>query len=588
MRFLSFGLITSIFATFSIAYVAAADNDIQRAMKDELVRSMDKLSVESLQRPYYMDYRLTLRKARSIKSTLGSLLYSRNNRSALLTVGVRVGSPEFDNTNFFDVGLGFFGSADDEETFRGRRLTFEPDYASLRRELWLASDAAYKQSAEIYAKKESAVKNRLRTDTTPDFKLLPPAEIEDTVSIPDFDVSHFEQLSNDLSAVFLRYPRVSASAVSIEYLPKTVYFVNSEGRGFHKNEFYAGIEAVASSQAADGMPLAETYSCYTRDPRNFPSRDSLLHAVEAIAKTLNALLDAPTLPEAYSGPILFEEQAAAELFAQVFAPNLVTQRPPLTERGIQDQERYFAFQNKIGGRVLPEFLSLTAEPDRATFGQTYVLGNYSTDDDGIAAQRVTLVYQGYLKTLLSSRIPTKRIRQSNGHQRGGAAMISTLILSSESKKQADRAGLKKRMMKLCKDRELPFGIIIRKALNQNILYTSLYEQTAGEYPFAQGETKMSVLETVKLYPDGREELIRGVEAAGLTPQSFKDIILVGKKQFCYNYLAPAVTSPFISGGDQYTGATIIVPDILFEDGELRPLESDFPKPPFIVSPLGEK
>lgn len=584
MKFRSLRPLTYISAIFCIVYAAAAD-DIQRAMKDEMARSMDKLSVESLKRPYYMDYRITLRNTRAIKSSLGSLLYSRTNRSASLTVGVRVGSPEFDNTNFFDVGLGFFGSADDEESFRGRRLTFEPDYVALRRELWLASDAAYKQSAEIYAKKESAVKNRLRADTTPDFKLMPPSSAADVPPFPDFDISYFEKLSNELSAIFTRYPRISASAVSIEYLPETVYFVNSEGREFRKNKFYAGIEVVVSSQAADGMPLAETYSCYARDPHDLPARDSLIRAVESIAGTLNILLDAPTLPEAYSGPILFEEQAAAELFAQIFAPNLVAQRPPLTERGLQDQERYFAFQNKIGGRVLPEFLSLTAEPERTSFGHTSVLGSYTIDDDGTAAQHVTLIDKGYLKTLLSSRIPTKRIRQSNGHQRGGAPMISTLVLSSESKKQAERTELKKRMMKLCKDRELPFGIIIRKALNQNILYTSLYEQTAGEYPFAQGDTKMSALEVVKLFPDGREELIRGVEAAGLTPQSFKDIILVGKKQFCYNYLAPAITSPFVSGGDQYIGATVIVPDILFEDGELRPLESDFPKPPFVASPL---
>ena len=99
---------------------------------------------------------------------------------------------------------------------------------------------------------------------------------------------------------------------------------------------------------------------------------------------------------------------------------------------------------------------------------------------------------------------------------------------------------------------------------------------------------MSLLEIVKLFPDGREELIRGVEVAGLTVQSFKDILAVGKKQFCYNYLAPAITSPFVTGGDQYTGSTVIVPDILFEDGEIRPLESDFPKPPFIAAPQAGK
>ena len=131
-------------------------------------------------------------------------------------------------------------------------------------------------------------------------------------------------------------------------------------------------------------------------------------------------------------------------------------------------------------------------------------------------------------------------------------------------------------------------MIVRKVLNQNILFTALYEQTAGEYPFAQGDTKLSLLEVYKVYPNGKEELIRGSEGAGFTVQAFKDIIAVGKKQSAYNYLAPAIASPFVTGGAQYIGSSIIVPDILFEDVEIRPLEGDFPKPPFLVSPLGKK
>jgi len=145
--------------------------------------------------------------------------------------------------------------------------------------------------------------------------------------------------------------------------------------------------------------------------------------------------------------------------------------------------------------------------------------------------------------------------------------------------------MKSKMMSLCKARELPYGIIIRKALNQNILYTVLYEQTSGEYPFAQGDSKMSVLEAYKIYPDGKEERIRGGELAGISPASFKDIILVGKKSRAYNLLASSVVSSFMTGGSQFISASIITPDLLFEDLEFKPIESDFPKPPLIASPI---
>lgn len=570
----------------------AANDDILRAMRDEIQRSLSQLSVPSLQKPYYVEYTLTFRDAQSMKASLGGIVHERHSPVATLSVGIRVGKPEFDNTNYFDVSLGFFGSADDEESFHNRRVPLELDYSSLRRELWLATDACYKQSAELFAKKEASIKNRMRTDTTPDFKGLSAQILADTGTVPMFDAGYFRQLCKDLSAIFSEYSAISASSVNVEFTPEHIYYVNSEGREYQKTEYYTGLEVVSSTQAADGMPLANVYTSYSRKPSELPSRDSLMNAVKLTAANLNRLTFAPTLADAYSGPVLFEDQAAAEIVAQMFAPNLVAQRQPLTERGMQESERYSAFQNKIGGRVLPEFLSITATPNKNNFGTTSLIGSYTIDDDGIAAQQVNLVENGYLKTLLSSRIPTKRIKQSNGHQRGGAAMLSTLELTAKPEKKADKqlesAALRQKMLKLCKDRELPYGIIVRKALNQNILFTALYEQTAGEYPFAQGETKLSLLEVYKLYPNGKEELVRGTEAAGLTVQAFKDIIAVGKKPSAYNYLASAIASPFVTGGSQYIGASLIVPDILFEDLEIRPLEGDFPKPPFLGSPLGKK
>lgn len=570
----------------------AGNDDIVRAMRDEIQRSLSQLSVATLQKPYYVEYTLTIRDGQSIKASLGGIVHERRSPSASLSVGIRVGKPEFDNTNYFDVSLGFFGSADDEESFRNRRVPLELDYSSLRRELWLATDACYKQAAELYAKKEASIKNRMRTDTTPDFKAMPPQILTDTEEIPAFDAPYFRQLAKDLSAVFSEYSAISGSSVNVEYSPEHVFYVNSEGREYQKNEYYTGLEVVSSTQASDGMPLADIYTSYSRKPSELPTRDSLMNAVKQTAATLNRLTFSTTLADAYSGPVIFEDQAAAEIVAQMFAPNLVAQRQPLTERGMQESERYSAFQNKIGGRVLPEFLSITAIPTKNNFGVTSLIGSYAIDDEGIAAQQVNLVENGYLKALLSSRIPTKRVKQSNGHQRGGAAMLSSIELTAKPEKKADKQletnALRQKMLKLCKDRELPYGIIVRKALNQNILFTALYEQTAGEYPFAQGETKLSLLEVYKLFPNGKEELVRGTEAAGLTVQAFKDIIAVGKKSSAYNYLAPAIASPFVTGGSQYIGATVIVPDILFEDLEIRPLEGDFPKPPFLSSPLGKK
>jgi hypothetical protein len=110
----------------------------------------------------------------------------------------------------------------------------------------------------------------------------------------------------------------------------------------------------------------------------------------------------------------------------------------------------------------------------------------------------------------------------------------------------------------------------------------------GKFTLSRSDNQKPLIEVYKVYHNGKEELIRGVEAKGLSVQSFKDILNVGKSEYVLNYLAPSITSPYMSGGSAYVGATMIVPDLLFEDGEIRPVESDFPKPPILTNPLSEK
>lgn len=565
------------------------DDEIIRAMQDELQRSMNELKLENLQRPYFIEYTLKIKQSYEIRSFLGSITDNTSPRIANVSLGLRVGDYRFDNTNFFDFGLSFFGSGDEEESFRNRRIPIELDYRTIRRELWLATDAAYKQVSETFAKKQSVLKTRLINDTTPDFIRLEPEKLTDIKKIPDFDSKKFENYVKHISNIFNKYPEFTSSVALVEYLPETTYYINSEGRQYIKTDFYSGIELVASTQADDGMPLSTFYTCIVKEPNDFPSLDSLEKATIIMADNLRKLRQQKILEEVYSGPVIFEGQAAAEIFAQVFAPNLVTQREPLTESGKQSSDRFMAFQTKIGGRVLPEFLSLKATPSRTKAYGVPLVGNYTIDDDGVLAQDVDLVKDGFLKNLLSSRVPTKRVRTTNGHQRGGAAMISVLEIESDDKHALNRADLKNKLIQLCKDRELPFGIIVRKMFNQNIQLTTLFQLNPGDLSFSfGGQAKQPLIEVYKVYPDGREEFIRGCEAKGFTHQTFKDILYTSKEKYVLNYLAPAVTSPFMSGGNQYLASTVIVPDLLFEDAEINPIEQDFPKPPIIKNPLTEK
>ncbi|MFP4370484.1 MAG: hypothetical protein ACLFR2_12970, partial [Candidatus Kapaibacterium sp.] len=324
--------------------------ELRQAMRDEIKRSMSELHMEDLENPYYIEYKITIMDMYGCRAISGELVEKNKTQRAKLDVLVRVGDYEFDNTNFFDVGVSFFGSGDDEESFTGRSISPIVNYPVLRRELWLATDAAYKRAAEAYSKKKAAIKNRMRKDTTHDFIYVEPEINFDIEEYPEFN---FDEMSETVSAAAAKFRLVNdihTSRVTFEYNPNTIIFVNSEGREYVKNRFYTGIEMIAGTQSDDGMPIYNYYSAYGKYTDDLPGRDSLLSEADNLIKKTVTLKHSEFLEDTYVGPVIFEDQAAAELLAQAFAPNLVAQRQPLTDGGFT-QEQFTAFQRKIGGRV---------------------------------------------------------------------------------------------------------------------------------------------------------------------------------------------------------------------------------------------
>lgn len=579
-KFIAIIFLLAISKNFAIPH-----QEILRAMRDEIQRSIDSLLISDLPKPYYIEYLLTVNHSYRTSSYLGSLVDSSSNFSAKLNVTVRVGNYHLDNSNYLDFSFAmFFGGATDEEGYQERRIPIEMNYSSIRRELWLATDAAYKEATQTYSKKLATLKNRLIKDTIPDFSKSDAYKTHDTnFTLPKISLSDFCNLTNNLAKIFIDYPNINNSLVTFEHIQNIKYYVNSEGTEFVKPELFSGIEVSGTTQSNDGMLINNFYTTYSTSPNDFPDFDSLQKVTKSVCETLTNTQNAKPLEDSYSGPILFEGQAAAELFAQLFAPNLVAQRSLLSEQGLQNFSRYTAFQTKIGGRVLPEFLSVRSIPLDKERKHIMLVGHYKIDDEGIPTQNITLVDKGYLKTLLTNRTPVKRVLSSNGNSRNGYPMFSNIEVVSEKKYSKSHNELRRKLIQLCKQRDLPYAIVIRKIMNQNILATVFFNIANMDFKFSGDQPTLQVVEAYKVYPDGREELIRGGELKGFTTQSFKDIILVGTEPYVLNILAPSISSRF--GGGTYLQSSIVSPDLLFEDGEFKPIELDFPTPPKLMNPL---
>ena len=166
-----------------------------------------------------------------------------------------------------------------------------------------------------------------------------------------------------------------------------------------------------------------------------PAPADLAVRARELAAGLVALRAAP-VGEAYTGPVLVEGQASAELLAQTLVPLFVTLRPPEMDNpqmfGPMGNAPPTPFLTRVGNRVLPESFTAADTPSLAQFEGREVAGAYAVDDEGVPAQDVTLCEKGLLKSLLTSRTPQKGFLVSNGHGRGGVATAGVFQLQSSA------------------------------------------------------------------------------------------------------------------------------------------------------------
>jgi predicted Zn-dependent protease len=581
-----------IFIGSPAAIMGKTDDVVLQAMKDELDRSMKSLKIENMEKPYYLEYSIWDNWVLSIEGNFGSLTNSRENRQRILKVGIRVGSYQLDNTGFIDRSSMFSVIMD-----RHGQVVVEDDYNAIRRDIWLASDRTYKDALQQLASKKAHIKNQVQTEEIPDFSKEESVQKIAPRITSEVDRDKWEKIVKQLSTIFRKFPALHESQVNMHVSLLHKYFVNSEGTVFCQPQTLVSLVAHAAAQASDGMKLKHYIPFYATSLQQMPSEKELAAGIKNMAEELTALASAPVLEE-YIGPVLFTQQASAELFAQVLAPHLSGERPPLSN--IPQNYGITTFSSKLTQRlnrkVLPGEFSITDDPLQTNFNQVPLIGSYTIDDQGVAARPVNLVEKGSLKTLLMSRRPREGISQSNGHGRSSlrgnpGTQIGNLLITTEKGKTYQE--LKKELLELCTDQGLDFGLIIKTVDNPAI--------TGMESPgFGPGSSQTeSALTTpvmmVRVYvKDGREELVRGLSVSELSVSDLKDITAVGKEYYVLNRMvAPTgnITGSIFTfyitraGASMTIPASIVAPSVLFEELEFKKSEEKRKKTPLMTHPF---
>lgn len=559
---------------------APEKDPVLRSMQDELARTR-MLQIVSLDKVYFASYMLEDASLYSITASLGALYGPISFRVRAPRLQLRLGSYSLDNTNFVLSSL--FGEKGEEA------WPLDDDYGVLRQAWWLATDRAYKAAAQVIARKRAALQGMTPGEKLNDFARAEPFRYTPAFTQAAPETKDWPERVRRLSRIFLKYPEIAASDVSYGATSATVRYLNTEGSLQRYPDDFNHIRITAMAYAADGAELRDAWTIVRTGGAPMPGEAGLQQATEQVAGELRDLAKAPA-GEDYSGPVLFEATAAAQMFAQMLGSNLSPVRIPVTEPGRTLPLPGSELEGRIGSPVLAAWMDVTDDPALKTFEGQPLAGHYVVDIEGVKAEPVSLVEKGVLKSYLTTRQPVKGFEGSNGHARlpgmfgAQTARISNLIVKAST--TIPEPELKKKLIGMCRERGKPYAILVRKldfptaAAAQDIRRMAMAAVRSG----GPARIFSAPLMTFKVYPDGREELVRGMRFRALPVRALKDIAAASDRATVFSYIDNGAVLAVPGGGSTVVACSVVSPSVLLDDVDMERVREEIAAPPLVGPP----
>jgi predicted Zn-dependent protease len=538
-----------------------AASAILATMRSELARAMDALKSQPTP-PYFLSYSVTERRAAQVRGSDGAVVAADDERGRALSIDLRVGSPRFDNTHSVEGGMGrsFFmrsGMAS---------VPVDDDTLALRHVIWRETDRRYKRAVEQFLRVKTEVQLRVvPEDTSPDFAPAPAARhIEATASVR-YDRADWERRVREYTRPFAEQPDIFGATAELSAVGDTRWYVNSDGSELQTATTYYRLMVSAYARADDGMLLPRYESYVATTPEGLPSDSAVMADVAQVIADLRALKRAPVLGAA-TAPAILRGRASGVFFHEVFGHRLEGHRA-------KQEDDAQTFTGKVGERLLPAGFSVFFDPTLQRLGGTELAGQYAYDDEGVKARRVDVVRDGIFRTFLMSRSPIAGFSESNGHGRGepGEATVarqSNLVVATA--RPLSRAALKQRLLAEIKRQGKPFGLIFDD-IEGGFTLTTRDAPNAFEV--------MPVM-VYRVFPDGREQLVRGVDLIGTPLTVFSRIVAAGGPTQVFNGVCGAE-----SGAVPVSASS---PDILISQIEVQRKEKSQEQAPILPPPVEAK
>ena len=559
----------------SMSAATAEPTVLVQALQDELERSISGLELEGVVTPHFIGYTVHADRSITVNASKGGLENESSSHSRRIEVEMRVGTRELDNTNYMS------------RNFRNQRvnrtLTIEDDYDLLRKQIWLATDNAYKDAVETYAAKEAAMKNS-QQEATLDFSTEEPNVFIDERRSQKLDFADVQKFARELSAVGQDQAFIYDSDVLVFTNQHVDTYLNSEGSHFTRVDDTAQIRVTAWTQSDDGRYVSDYLQILGRSWKDIADLSKVKREVEAMHERLKATSEAPPL-DRYNGPVLFQGQAAAELVGQVLARNLINYKKPVFENDsiaamFNRAGLVSSLKERLGSRVLPRSWNIHDDPTQSTYQGVELVGHYPVDSDGLLTRRVNLVENGILKTMLSDRNPSEDIQSSTASNATGAGpSVSNLVIEGTDGLSDDE--LKQLLLDIVEENGEDFGVRIDRAANPFIPISGVPSPFLG----ALAGQSLPAIRAYKVYPNGDEELVRHVVVQGNLLREMRNLPGYSSNVSVHhaNYMFQGGDVSVFSGNVPVF-VSIITPDILIEDASLSYMEGVVRSLPIVPHP----
>ncbi len=496
----------------------SAASPLLKIMADENARWMRTFQTSPAP-AYFLGYTIHDRQVIALGAESGALTIDASESHRALDVEVRVGDPTIDNrhpiqdqqvarfTNYQHLGI----------VPRGE------DPKAIAHHLWLETDRRFRESALMTRIVMTEAQIGSAKKLPPDFSHEESETFIQPIGTLEWNRKDWEDRMRSCSKSAVRGAATRGSCRVYAEL-NTIYYVNSEGSSIQKSWTTARLELNVGVKADDGMPLSRLEQSFAPTVAELPGIEKQNELIELITTDLDALHKAPIVTP-WAGPVILEGRAAAVFFHEVFGHRIEGHRQKNPTFGK-------TFTEMVGKRIMPEWLTVYDDPRIRKLNDIYLNGFFHFDDEGVRAQRASLVENGVLKGFVMGRSPIDGFPSSNGHGRAEAGLPAVARqgnLVVEASQSVDKEELYKQLVDEVKAQGKEFGMV----------FTDISGGFTNTSTFSAQSFKVQPIMAYRVYADGRKELVRGVDISGLPLSVLDSVVAAGRPLETFNGMCGA-------------------------------------------------